>query len=70
MTTLYQIQRTTAGKSTVEETPKELVKAQAYLASIAFYMQRQGAKIVLSSPDSFTMSMSRVVTRYDLVPAT
>lgn len=69
MTTLYQIEKSIAGKATVQGTPKAKDKAEADLASIASYMQRQGAKIVLSSPDSFTMSMSRIVTRYSLIAA-
>jgi hypothetical protein len=70
MTTLYQIKKTVAGKSTVEGTPKVLDKAQADLAAIASYMQRQGAQIVLSSPDSFTMVLARIVSRYSIVPTT
>lgn len=70
MTTLYQIQKSIAGESTVQGTPKELDKAQADLASIASYMQRQGAQIVISTPDSFTMVLARIVSRYTLIPLT
>lgn len=69
MADLYQIQKSIAGEATTDGTPKEMIKAQADLASISSYMQRQGAQIVISSPNSFTMVKSRIVTRYSLVLA-